>query len=494
MCKMVLNNEHNGVELFFESKPEREIIESLKESGYHWHNKKKCWYAKQSQQTMQVANELTKNMKVTQNQPTEPIFAVSDVFIPPYSEVGSDPIFKTSDFEILDKRGGYFADENVYLHIYSNSIHMTNLSNALKTGKKCACYSLISKSRDGQLYCDLYNINKIKTFKTLIQSIKNETELQGFSVEKTEEKGIRTFSPFVEIKQIKIPNKWTKTHVWKAILAGQVYKGKTNYHYTDDYAYDYAYNYREGSRVNLISLAKDLIESSSDGWSIYPSENENDTLLIDVCEYSFDSKTLYFDEKCNLKEKEIRLEKEANELKKQNDDMLNQTLNLSPTDIIPNSAYIVEYLEKNGNTNALEKESKLMYSNELLSKIDDEMIKITSLSLFVPDSSTLYSISDFYHRPYGDDYNDKRIINMGNWENVVTGYALTELLSEGKTFATISESQHSTIESSVEWCQDFISGKASWVGCCETDYNQSLYKLNSEALRLQEDGLCLTNS
>tara|TARA_Y100000034_G_C6895105_1_gene412523 strand:- start:1988 stop:2659 length:672 start_codon:yes stop_codon:yes gene_type:complete len=46
MVKINHNEEFGGVELYFEDKPEAEVIECLKENGYRWHRSKKCWYIK----------------------------------------------------------------------------------------------------------------------------------------------------------------------------------------------------------------------------------------------------------------------------------------------------------------------------------------------------------------------------------------------------------------------------------------------------------------
>lgn len=45
-CKIVTNEEKQGEELYFESKPDFEVIKGLKNNGYRWHNVKKCWYRK----------------------------------------------------------------------------------------------------------------------------------------------------------------------------------------------------------------------------------------------------------------------------------------------------------------------------------------------------------------------------------------------------------------------------------------------------------------
>lgn len=66
MCNMVLNQELNGVELYFDGKPEQEILSNLKSSGFRWSGKKFCWYAKQNEKTLSIAHELTGEIKADQ--------------------------------------------------------------------------------------------------------------------------------------------------------------------------------------------------------------------------------------------------------------------------------------------------------------------------------------------------------------------------------------------------------------------------------------------
>ena len=56
MCKMLLNEELSGVELYFEGKPAKTILTDLKANGYRYNSKKVCWYAKQSERTLKIAN------------------------------------------------------------------------------------------------------------------------------------------------------------------------------------------------------------------------------------------------------------------------------------------------------------------------------------------------------------------------------------------------------------------------------------------------------
>ncbi len=45
-CKIIMNKEKQGEELYFDKKPNYEILKALKQNGYKWHNQKKCWYRK----------------------------------------------------------------------------------------------------------------------------------------------------------------------------------------------------------------------------------------------------------------------------------------------------------------------------------------------------------------------------------------------------------------------------------------------------------------
>lgn len=45
-CRIITNEEKQGEELYFDSKPASDIIKVLKKNGYRWHNTKKCWYRK----------------------------------------------------------------------------------------------------------------------------------------------------------------------------------------------------------------------------------------------------------------------------------------------------------------------------------------------------------------------------------------------------------------------------------------------------------------
>lgn len=61
MLNITLNNDKNGIELRFDQKPSAEVFEAIKGAGFRWSGKQKMWYAKQSEITIAIANELAKS-------------------------------------------------------------------------------------------------------------------------------------------------------------------------------------------------------------------------------------------------------------------------------------------------------------------------------------------------------------------------------------------------------------------------------------------------
>lgn len=58
MLNITLNNEKNGIEVRFDSKPNSEVLDVLKGNGFRWSNRQKMWYAKQSDDRMSLLNSL----------------------------------------------------------------------------------------------------------------------------------------------------------------------------------------------------------------------------------------------------------------------------------------------------------------------------------------------------------------------------------------------------------------------------------------------------
>lgn len=66
MCKVLYNNELNGLELYFDNKPQPQILEKLKSLFFKWHTAKKCWYAKITDERKALAEKLSNGEQITE--------------------------------------------------------------------------------------------------------------------------------------------------------------------------------------------------------------------------------------------------------------------------------------------------------------------------------------------------------------------------------------------------------------------------------------------
>lgn len=74
MCKVTLNPDKNGIEVRFEGKPAREILDMLKENGFHWSNRQKMWYAKQSDERLALVNSISDSKTKTEKESTTNVY------------------------------------------------------------------------------------------------------------------------------------------------------------------------------------------------------------------------------------------------------------------------------------------------------------------------------------------------------------------------------------------------------------------------------------
>lgn len=56
--RVVENKEQNGIELYFDSKPQLSILDMLKESGFRWNYKKSCWWSKVNEGSDKLLSKL----------------------------------------------------------------------------------------------------------------------------------------------------------------------------------------------------------------------------------------------------------------------------------------------------------------------------------------------------------------------------------------------------------------------------------------------------
>lgn len=57
-ANIVLNAEHNGIEIYFDAKPARAVLDKIKDNGFRWYGKKKAWIAKNTAARLSVANAI----------------------------------------------------------------------------------------------------------------------------------------------------------------------------------------------------------------------------------------------------------------------------------------------------------------------------------------------------------------------------------------------------------------------------------------------------
>ncbi len=61
MSYYLLNNEKNGIEIYFDNKPSNDIIAELKEARFRWYPPKNCWYNKNTPNNLMTAQKLCGN-------------------------------------------------------------------------------------------------------------------------------------------------------------------------------------------------------------------------------------------------------------------------------------------------------------------------------------------------------------------------------------------------------------------------------------------------
>ena len=62
--KIIKNEELKGIEIYFDEKPQTEILSTLKAEGFRWHHVKKCWYNKISDKVLELVNQLSNGLEI----------------------------------------------------------------------------------------------------------------------------------------------------------------------------------------------------------------------------------------------------------------------------------------------------------------------------------------------------------------------------------------------------------------------------------------------
>ena len=406
-----------------------------------------------------------------------------------YDSVGGTDIYSDSTIEgsLWSSVGskGYYKDINAYIWCNYSSAVVIELDNAMKRGKECKKYRIYSN--DGDASCYLINELKVNSPKELYDFVRSGKELPGNGeLYVTEEKGVEVFSPFVSVKPLdKLPEKWKKSDLVKAIMSGQVFSGVLDQRLTDDYAYDAAYNFGSGRKLDLPGQACDLVEGCRDCYIRNDGVDENGIASIHFS-YAGDMKTFKFDLNCDLAESIERQEKAREELKAHNEQIKALVRKIDEDEIDSSKVYVINKVNEDINTGKLSVQPELIQGGALLDRLDLEDITEFKEAEFIHNK--LYEVADFFNRrEYAQE--DDRIINTGNWGQLCSGKAVEELTREG---VSLNLSMHSyehpvTFEAAKKDCMDFISGKMQWMLGEKVDYSKSLTKLEAEEVRVAQD-------
>ncbi len=211
-------------------------------------------------------------------------------------KIGGDTVYESAKIPLDLPQNGYFADENVRVHFYYGSIHITDLTNAMQTGKTCL-KTVFSAKEYSSNFTNMRFLLENQGINT-VHGILSAENLDGFTKREYNQKGVRIFSPFVEVKPVKEPKKWTASHLAKAILSGQIFHGSNEGRYTDDYARDAECNFGRDQPVDLLDVARDFVEAGGSGFYIKHEVLEDGTTEISVAKHSFDYKKFSFDVDC----------------------------------------------------------------------------------------------------------------------------------------------------------------------------------------------------
>lgn len=435
------------------------------------------------------------NSKKTKEEKSPKTARKENTFAAHYDKVGDTPILANGDVSLFDHYEAYIEDLNIHFRRFDggNSLHFTDLTNAGKNGKTCDKDAVFLRSRSSQesLVCLLYNNFGIKTIAQLHAALKEGKSFgDAVQVEKRELKGVDTFSPFVETKPLaKIPERWNKRNFAIALLSGQVYGGQIDQILTDDYRYDAATNFREGTPICVPATARNIVED----WSTLASVRSSDVKPDGTCKIDFyngysTSKTYYFDLKCDIGEGKRREDEREAGIQRHNEMLMRSCIKVSPEAIDPKKIYTLTTLETCTNSGVYGTIKENIQGEVLRERLDPDHLymHILGVSEMQIQPDRLYSVSNFHNRRSDSAEKDDRIIDCGNWENLVTGKALLELTGEGMYFPDIKEAhgEYRNYEMAHKTLEAFASGRSRFMlGHNSTDYTHSLSCLEKEYAR-----------
>lgn len=503
-----INQELGGIELLFpdDQRPDANVRTAMKEHGFRWHNQGKYWFARNTEDRLAFAQKLAGvgEKEISQPKPEAkkeapakkvPFKKAENTFASVYDSIGNCKIQNSADISVHSLSTGIYCKEaNAFFRCswgYGDCITVTDLTNAGKSGKTCTTWRLRPHEPNGIVSNHLTNEENLKTCAELIQALREGRQMDSVNINISEDKGIETFSPFIEVKPLsKMPAEWNKRNFTTALLSGQIYMGQVDYRYTDDYALDAANNFSEGIGINIPNFARDVVE----GWSSVAyvhSAGQSDgktTCSVSYSEHSNSSKTLLFDLNCDIREGKRRADERAAGIKAHNDMMKASCIHVSAESIQAEKIYSVTSLDMSANTGIYGTRTENMQGSALQDHLtmDWSYLDILSVSEKEIQPDQLFEIASFYHsRAYAEP--DDRVIDCGNSLQLVTGLALMEMTKEGVSLPHIREAsgEYRTIESARACLNQFISGDRMFMftGLRSGGYEKALEKLNKEAER-----------
>ena len=167
------NKEHNGVEIKFPQRPSRDVINQLKERGFHWHTKEQLWYARHTPECEAFARKIANEAKQEKARAEAKVMAEKvksgetregNCFAAHYDKIGDTGIYDTGDIAISDVTEGYIRDLNVYYRRTwgGDSLQITDLEGAGKVGAECRAWGF-NPPPGKNLFMQLHNEERMET-------------------------------------------------------------------------------------------------------------------------------------------------------------------------------------------------------------------------------------------------------------------------------------------------------------------------------------------
>lgn len=195
MCKILLNEKLNGVELYFEGKPAGAVLADLKANGFRWNGKKLCWYAKQNEETLKVANTYSEGLKEVATTSLKKINKIDLFKLTTFTEVEREKNYNTKEiakeirsalkarfkfvkFSVTSKdsirveiKSAPFEKDSIYLKAITEYV-----DKLVESYNFCTCYDPYGDYGSSYNFyyfgCKLYDYEQVEATAELIEAMK----------------------------------------------------------------------------------------------------------------------------------------------------------------------------------------------------------------------------------------------------------------------------------------------------------------------------------